>query len=597
MHARRLRQPRVVLALAVAVISFGVFSSSVGIGALPTSTLPVYGVTNGDGSRATVAELGDVNGDGIGDYAVGLPNASGGSGMVYVFLGHAGTLSPAPSALDLGAASFTITGHGGEMLGFAIVGDDVNGDGLNDIAIGAPAAGAPSKADGGAVYVAFGSSHPQSLASTQLFPTGTTNNPSGPATPSPYGSRYDSFGVGAHTGMSLAALLDVNGDGYRDIAVGSPDTGIHRPGEGNVAVLYGKPHGVHINLSDLWENGYPYYFHIDFPALDNQHVGESVAAVGDMTGDGWPDLAIGAPQADSNGRADSGSVWIISGHLPPIDAGCSMHMVDSSCPWLRLKDLTAAQGYRIDGAQAGDGLGSSLAGVGDQNGDGIPDVAIGESAASPAGRSGAGEVVVVEGQRNLTVRDLATAPPLQRFYGAEAGGGLGASLSAAADVDGDGHVDMLAGAPGSSAFAGAVYVLHGLPGSISDLAAAGGKIARAGAGAQTGSAVAAGFSLDGGDVDALVSAPGARGAFVVGGSQAPPVQPAPPPSPAGATASTSGTKPTAKAPVGKKKAKKLRLCPLKQPKPRFHMVKGKRVKVKLKPCRPLHKAKAKAKAK
>jgi hypothetical protein len=582
MHARRLRQPRVVLVLAVAVISFGVFSSSVGMGALPTSTLPVYGVTNGDGSRATVAELGDVNGDGIGDYALGLPNANGGSGMVYVFLGHVGALSPAPTALDLDAASFTITGHGGEMLGFALAGDDVNGDGLNDIAIGAPAAGAPSKADGGAVYVAFGSSHPQSLASTQLFPNGTTNNPGRPATPSIYGSRYDSFGVSAHTGMSLAALPDVNGDGYGDVAVGSPDAGIHRPGEGNVAVLYGKPRGVHINLSDLWENGYPYYFHIDFPALDNQHVGESIASVGDMTGDGWPDLAIGAPQADNNGRADSGSVWIISGHLPPIDAGCSMHMVDNSCPWLRLKDLTAAQGYRIDGAQAGDGLGSSLAGVGDQNGDGIPDVAIGESAASPDGRSRAGEVVVVQGQRDLVVRDLATTPPLQRFYGPEAGSGLGASLSAAADIDGDGHVDMLAGAPGSSAFAGAAYVLRGLPGTTTDLAAAGARITPAGPGAQTGSAVAAGLSLDGGDVDALVSAPGARGAFVVGGSQAPPAQPAPPPPPAG----TPASKPAAKARAGKQKTKKLPRCPLKKPKPRFHVVKGKRVKMKHKPCRP-----------
>ena len=421
MHVRGLRQPRVALALTLAVVSVGVFSSSVGIGALPTSTLPIYGVTNGDGSRATVAELGDTNGDGIGDYAVGLPNANGGSGVVYVFLGHPGALSPAPAAVDLGAASFTITGHGGELLGYAVAGDDVNGDGLSDIAIGAPAAGAPSKADGGAVYVAFGSRQPQSLASTQLYPAGYTNNAGAPATPSPYGSRYDSFGVSAHTGMSLAALPDVNGDGYRDIAVGSPDTGIHRPGEGNVAVLYGKPRGVHINLSDLWEAGYPYYFHIDFPALDDQHVGESVASVGDVTGDGWPDLAIGAPQADNNGLADSGSVWIISGHLPPIDAGCSMHMVDDSCPWLRLKNLTAAQGYRIDGAHAGDGLGSSLAGVGDQNGDGIADVAIGASAASPGGRSGAGEVVVVQGQHNLTVRNLATTPPLETFSGARGG--------------------------------------------------------------------------------------------------------------------------------------------------------------------------------
>src|SRR4051812_6865919 len=199
MHVRGLREPRVALALTLAVVSVGVFSSSVGIGALPTSTLPVYGVTNGDGSRATVAELGDVNGDGIGDYAVGLPNANGASGVVYVFLGHPGALSPAPTALDLATASFTITGHGGELLGYSIAGDDVNGDGLSDIAIGAPAGGPPSKAGGGAVYVAFGSRQPHTLASTQLYPVGYTNNAGAPATPSTYGSRYDSFGVSAPT--------------------------------------------------------------------------------------------------------------------------------------------------------------------------------------------------------------------------------------------------------------------------------------------------------------------------------------------------------------------------------------------------------------
>src|SRR4029077_15942551 len=115
--ARTLRRRRLGLAIIPAVVSFGVFSSSVGIGALPTSSLPIFGVTNGSGSRATVAELGDVNGDGIGDYAVGLPNANAGSGVVEVFLGHPGALPPSPAGLGPGAASFTITGHGGEMLG------------------------------------------------------------------------------------------------------------------------------------------------------------------------------------------------------------------------------------------------------------------------------------------------------------------------------------------------------------------------------------------------------------------------------------------------------------------------------------------------
>ena len=65
--------------------------------------------------------------------------------------------------------------------------------------------------------------------------------------------------------MSLAALPDVNGDGYNDLAVGAADADLHIPGGGGVAVLYGKPQGVHITLNDLWENGYPYFFHVDYP--------------------------------------------------------------------------------------------------------------------------------------------------------------------------------------------------------------------------------------------------------------------------------------------------------------------------------------------
>ena len=107
-RALLLRRRRGIAALAAAIVGFGALSSSVGVGALPVSTLPVYGVTDGDGSRATVAELGDINGDGIGDYAVGLPSATvGGSadaGVVDVFLGHAGALPPTPTPLDLTTA-------------------------------------------------------------------------------------------------------------------------------------------------------------------------------------------------------------------------------------------------------------------------------------------------------------------------------------------------------------------------------------------------------------------------------------------------------------------------------------------------------------
>ncbi len=185
-----------------------------------------------------------------------------------------------------------------------------------------------------------------------------------PAT-STVGSRYDGFQQNSHTGMALAALPDVNGDGFDDLAVGAPDANLHLPGGGGVAVLYGKAQGVRVTLTDLWEKSYPYFFHADFPDTDNpasghvamvdQHAGASVASVGDMTGDGLPDIAIGAPQADFNGT-DSGSVWIISGRIAPI-VGCTQADPTGVCPWIKLHTLTAGQGYRIDGAAPGDGLG------------------------------------------------------------------------------------------------------------------------------------------------------------------------------------------------------------------------------------------------
>jgi hypothetical protein len=621
-RGRLFRHPRALFAVTAATVAFGVFSSSVGIGALPTSTLPVYGVTNGDGSRTTVAELGDVNGDHLDDYAIGMPHADANgadSGIVYVFLGHAGAASPTATPLNLAAASFRISGHGGELLGYAIAGGDLNGDGRADIAIGAPMAGAPAKSNGGAVYIVYGQLHPADLSTTTLSTAGYTNDPSNPATQSPLGSRYDGFQVDSHTGMAIAVVPDINvynnndnhgsGPGLNDLVVGMPDASLHRPGGGGIAVLYGKRTSVHINLSDLWEAGYPYYLHVDYPSLDNQHLGESVAGVPDMTGDGVPDIALGAPQADPGGRNDAGSVWIISGNLPAIGPGCSNHMVDNTCPWIRITGLTAAQGYRIDGAAAGDGLGSSLASVGDQNGDGIPDLAIGESAASPAGRSSAGAVVVVAGQHGSATRDLATVPPLQRIDGAMAGAGLGASIAAAGDVDGDGRVDILAGAPGESSFTGAAYLLRGAPNTATDLALAPAKLQPAGPGAQAGSAVAGGLSLDGTGVDGLIAAPGASTAFIVSGPgmldppippvtvpPAPPVAPvAAPVTPAPITAAVD--QPAAAVKPAVKKKKKLPLCPLKKPKPRYKLVNGKRMKVKPAPCRPRPNAKAIAKAK
>ena len=205
-------------------------------------------MTGGAGSLSTVAELGDVNGDHIGDYAVGLPSAKADAGIVYVFLGEPGALPPTPTALNLASASFSITGHAGEMLGYTVVGDDVNGDGLADIAAGAPMAGAPGKSGGGAVYVVFGSPHPTDVQTTTLSFTGLTTDPV-PAT-SAIGSRYDGFQQNSHTCMSLAVLPYVNGDGLNDL---DPTPTSTSPEEGawpRVRQARGRPHHAQRSLGE-----------------------------------------------------------------------------------------------------------------------------------------------------------------------------------------------------------------------------------------------------------------------------------------------------------------------------------------------------------
>ena len=353
---------------------------------------------------------------------------------------------------------------------------------------------------------------------------------------------------------------------------------------------------MHIDLSDLWEAGYPYYFHVDYPALDDQHARRVRRGRAGHDGRRRARTSRSARRrpirAVAPTRARSGSSAATCRRSTPAAATTC---VDDSCPWIKLDALTAAQGYRIDGAKAGDGLGSSLASVGDQNGDGIPDLAIGASAASPDGRSSAGEVVVVAGQHGSATRDLATAPPLQQIDGAMAGAGLGASIAAAGDVDGDGHVDLLAGAPGEGAFTGAAYLLRGAPNTVTDLALVPAKIIPAGAGAQAGSSVAAGLSLDG--IGRRRADRRARRERRVRDQRRRDAQPADPaggrarragrPAPPATTPLTPPVTTPVKPPVvaKKPKKKKLALCPLKPRKATYRVVSGVRVKVKPAPCR------------
>jgi len=159
-----------------------------------------------------------------------------------------------------------------------------------------------------------------------------------------------------------------------------------------------------------------------------------VSGLGDVNGDLVPDLVVAASHANPGGLADAGSVWVFSG-------------------------LDRTLLHRFDDTAAGELFGSSLANVGDLDGDGVNDLAIGARAAGPGGRTAAGSVFVHSG---------ASGALLFRFDGAADGDLLGTSVAAAGDVDRDGVPDVLAGAPladpNGVGAAGSAFLFSGLSG-------------------------------------------------------------------------------------------------------------------------------------
>src|SRR5439155_15100324 len=167
-------------------------------------------------------------------------------------------------------------------------------------------------------------------------------------------------------------------------------------------------------------------------------------------------------------------------------------------------------GYEIDGATAAGAAGGAVAGSGDMNGDGLPEVLV--------GARGSGAAYAVFGQRDSTAVDLSALAGQGFAMSETAGEGVGAALADAGDVNGDGATDVVVGAPDASANgraqSGATYVVYGraVPGAI-DLpteAAGGFRVDGAATGDRLGTAVAAAgdVNADGRD-DVLVGAPGA----------------------------------------------------------------------------------------
>ena len=319
---------------------------------------------------------------------------------------------------------WTAGGPGG-LAGASVAGvGDFDGDGRADVAGGEPARDSEGRARGGAVHVVTRSREAGALGD--------------PAT----GIVIRGARAGDAAGFDVAGVGDVNGDGLADLLVGAPLAG--SAGEptdqaGAAYLVFGRRDRGEIDLAGEFGG-------VRIGGAEaGAWLGRSVASLPDVTGDGRPELVIGAPKRNVGERKDAGSVYVVFG-----PAGGS---VDVS----RL--VTDGAGYRIDGGVASS-AGGALAGVGlgtvdDLNGDGRAEVLVGapRAPAGAAGSAATGMAYVVRGRATAGVIDLA-ALGTEEGYAISGvalrddptGPRFGESISGAGDVNGDKLPDLVVGA-------------------------------------------------------------------------------------------------------------------------------------------------------
>jgi len=407
----------------------------------------------GEEVGSAVAGPGDVDGDGLGDLLIGAPLAEAGAvhkGAAWLFLGGAS------GALGADAAAVTVLGEvADDEVGAAVAGGDLDDDGYADLVVGAPGWDGTDD-DMGATAVAYGPlSGAVNFSAADALLTGTIKSGGEGAALAVAGDVGDDAGadllvgeptynggigraylvMGAPSGESeirrsdgrlqgtastdqlgsaVAGAGDIDGDGKVDLVVGAPGTA----GSGT------RAGAAYVQLDDLRSaiTATDADLVLSGEAAGDQ-AGSAVAGAGDLDGDGLSEVLVGAYGQDGAGT-DAGAVYVVSGTTRGV---------------VSLADASAA----LTGPSAGSYAGFSVAGPGDVNGDGQPDVLVGVPYDATGGETAGAAYLIygpVTGALDLTLADAV-------IVGEEATDQAGRAVSGGGDADGDGHVDVLVGSP------------------------------------------------------------------------------------------------------------------------------------------------------
>jgi hypothetical protein len=398
----------------------------------------------------------DLNGDGYDDVAVGASRASppqgSQAGSVAVFHGSAAGIDTTPVRVIEGSEAYV-------QLGYAVASaGDVNGDGYGDLIVSEHRARAPAGDYAGAARVFHGSA---------------TGVPPNAATVLVGTASFGFFG------QALAGAGDVNGDGYADVVVG---TG----GETKASVFHGSASGIVTTPARVLEGG---FYDEDF--------GHSVAGAGDVNGDGFSDIVIGADRARPDGGDTVGTASVFHGSASGIAATAATVLQGTASFGAFGQSVAGAGDVNADGYQdiivaapndspgnarvfhgspsgigasaarvlvgaSSDTIGLAVSGAGDVNGDGYDDVLVGGSRPGSFGGDPRGIVSVFHGGASGV-----GASASRTLVGTGSYDGFGSVMAGAGDHSGDGYDDILLGVQNAEGGAGAAYSYSGSPSGVS----------------------------------------------------------------------------------------------------------------------------------